>query len=431
LILVALALVGLHVAAYQKVGPLDELQHIDYLYKSPSVVAMGDRVGQDAMREEACRGIDAPFKPPPCSKTAKYDPNQFQVRGYNTAAINTPLYYSLTKFVAVPLQTITGLDSLVTAGRLVGGLWLGLGLVLAYAAGRRLAIARLPLTAVLTLLACASTVLYRAATITPDAANVAVGAGVFLTFLYWESAPTRRWPLLALVSAIVLLLKMTNVMVLFAMGIYMIIMILRALHARRTTLPAKNAQSNPVIAPWLLGVLVLCVTTLVVLGTTTWIQSSLSHGDLSAIPMNAQFSVKVFPTQGFLGQFGVFINLLSPVKAVVGSSLIQMIVERIISAFFIAGIVGAALFGPADTKARPYAQALLLTAVIGGPIFVLVSYFGQSLYVPPPGRYGVTLAPAVAVITAGLVKTRGAQWVVALGSTGLLAATVLRLLSAR
>jgi hypothetical protein len=428
LLLVAIALVGLHVHTYTKVGPIDELQHIDYLYKSPAIVAMGDRVGQDAMRQEACRGIDAPFVPPPCSSTAHYDPNSFQVRGYNTAAINTPLYYTLTKAVAVPLESIGGIDDLVTAGRLVGGLWLGLGLVLAYAAGRRLAIARLPLTATLTALACSSTILYRAATITPDAMDVAVGAGVFLTFLYWEHAPTRRWPLLVLVSTIVLLIKMTNVIVLFAMGIYMMIRIVRALYTRLKARPGKDSRLSQAIAPWLLGGIVLSVTTAVVLGTTLWIQNSLSH-DASLIPMNAQYTVKAFPAQHFIEQFGVFLNPPTlPATHAVGSPLIQTLVDRTISTFFLAGIVGAGLFGAANAKARPYAQALLLTAVIGAPMFVAVSYLSQSMYVPPPVRYANTLLPAVAVITAGLVKTRGAQWLVALGSAGLLAATVLRLL---
>ena len=429
LVLVAFLLVALHVHAYTRVGPVDELQHIDYLYKVPAILASGDSVGQDAMREESCRGIDSPgFVTPACSKTAVYNPRVFQELGYNTAAINTPLYYTLTKVVAAPLKFFGGLDSLVTAGRLVGAVWLSLGLVLAYAAGRRLAIDRLPLAAVLTAFACAPAIVYPASTITPDAASFAAGAGVFLTCLYWEGAPRRRWPLLVLVSIIVLLLKMTNVMVLFAIGIYMTIRIMRALIARRTVVSAEDPRSNRVVAPWLMGGVVLSVTTAVTLGTILWIQRSLSHGDLSIVPMNQRFTVDAFPTQGVIEQFGIFINPLGPIGITVGNPLIQMLIERVVGAFFIAGIVGAGLFWGPNTRARPYAQAWLITAVIGGPLFVIVSYVGQSVYVPPPGRYAVTLVPAVAVMTAGLLKTRAVQGVVALGSVGLLAASVLRLL---
>jgi hypothetical protein len=431
LVLLAIALVGLHVHGYTRVGPVDELQHIDYLYKSPAIVASGDRVGQQAMREEACRRLDsAVFVPPPCSSSARYDPAQFQELGYNTAAINTPLYYTLTKAIAMPLRAVGGMDSLVTAARLVGGLWLGLGLLLAYAAGRRLAIARLPLAAVLTALACAPAIIYPSSVITPDAANVAVGAGVFLTCLYWEGAPARRWPLLALVSAIVLLLKMTNVMVLFAIGMYLMIRIIRALLARPAAGGVEDSRSKRVIAPWILGAIVLAVTTVVVLGTTLLIQGSLSHGNPSLIPMSHRYSVNAFPAQGFIQQLGAFLDTIGPTGITVGDPLTQMLIERVLGAFFTAGLIGAGLFWGSDTKVRSYAQALLLTALIGGPIFVLVSYFGQSVYVSPPARYAATLAPAVAVITAGLLKTRGSQWVVAAGSTALVAATVFRLLSA-
>ena len=437
LLLVALLLVGLHVHGYTKVGPIDELQHIDYLYKIPAIVAPGDSVGQDAMREESCRGIDFPgFVTPACSNTSAYEPRAFQELGFNTAAINTPLYYTLTKVVAAPLKFFSGMTSLVTAGRLVGALWLGLGLVLAYAAGRRLAIGRLPLVAVLTAFVGAPAIVYPASTITPDAASFAVGAGVFLTCLYWEEAPRRRWPLLVIVSITVLLLKMTNVMVLLAIGIYMTIMVIRALVERRTPVQSEEAEeaedskSNQVIAPWLFGGIALSVTTAVTLGTILLIQRSLSHGDQSIIPMNQRFAVHAFPARGVIEQLGVFINPLAPIGVTVGSPLVQMLIERAVGAFFIAGIVAAGLFWGSNSRTRPYAQAWLIIAVIGGPLFVIVSYIGQSVYVPPPSRYAVTLVPAVAVMIAGLLKTRGVQWVVSLGSVGLLAASVLRLLSA-
>jgi len=60
LVLLALGSVGLHVDRYTKVSPVDEMQHIDYLYRAPSAPAYGDKVGQDAMREQTCRGLDLP-----------------------------------------------------------------------------------------------------------------------------------------------------------------------------------------------------------------------------------------------------------------------------------------------------------------------------------------------------------------------------------
>ncbi|RYV51375.1 glycosyltransferase family 39 protein [Pengzhenrongella frigida] len=432
LVLVAFILVGLHVTEYAKVGPVDELQHIDYLYKSPAIVAPGDSVGQDAMREEACRGIDsAGFVTPACSTTAVYNPRVFQELGYNTASINTPVYYTLTKVFALPLKLVTGIGSLVTTGRLVGGLWLAVGLLLAYASGRRLGIDRVPLAAVLIAFACAPSVLYPSATITPDAASFAVGAGIFLACLYWEGAPRRRWPVLALVVAVALLIKMTNVMLLLAVGLYFVIRIVRALVERRSSdLPrdASHDADDRAVAPWILGGIVVSVTTVVVLGATMAIQGALAHGN-AVTPMSERFAVDAFPLRGMIEQIGVFLYPLGASGVSVGNGLLQMITERAIGTFFVAGLVGAALFWTPSIRTRSYAQALLLTAIIGGPIFVLVSFYGQGVYVPPPGRYAATLVPVVAVLTAGLLKTREATWLVSLGAAGMLLATLVRLLS--
>ena len=149
---VSILFVSLHVEHYTKLSPLDELQHIDYLFRSPEIVAPGDKVGNEALRQEACRGVDAPaFVLPPCSPTATYDPHVFQEKGYNTAALNTPLYYSITHAVGRVILTLPGVEDMVDAGRLVGALWLWAGLVLTYLAGRRLGADPFTLLAVLTL----------------------------------------------------------------------------------------------------------------------------------------------------------------------------------------------------------------------------------------------------------------------------------------
>src|SRR5580692_9544243 len=79
LVVVPLFLVSLHVRAYTKLSPIDELEHIDYMFRSPGVhqVIAGTQLAQPAMREEACRGIDSAYPPPPCS-TKTLVPSRFQ-----------------------------------------------------------------------------------------------------------------------------------------------------------------------------------------------------------------------------------------------------------------------------------------------------------------------------------------------------------------
>ena len=63
-VLVAVAvLVGLHVRDHPALSHIDELQHGDYMLKSPfHVPRHGDAIGQEAMEEAACRGIDYPLR---------------------------------------------------------------------------------------------------------------------------------------------------------------------------------------------------------------------------------------------------------------------------------------------------------------------------------------------------------------------------------
>ena len=439
LLLVSVLLVTMHVAGYTKVGPVDELQHIDYLSRSPALVSPGDSVGQDAMREQSCRGIDAGHVSPPCSETAVYDPRAYQEIGLNTAAINTPLYYTVTKVFAAPLLLVPGLDSIVTAGRLVGALWMALGLLLAFAAGRRLNIDRAPLTALLTIFACVPMVLYPAATITPDAASFAAGAGVFLACLYWEEAPRRRWPILAAVAAVALLIKMTNVVILIAIGLYLVIRWVRAVVARRTGTTALEPAArsgydadDPSAQPastWVLGAVLVAVTTLVVAGGTLALQAALAYGPENAAPMSARFGVDTFPRGALIEQIGVFLYPFGGGGVVVGTYAIQMLTERFVGTLYVAGMVAAALFGSVTARVRSYAQALLLTVIVAGPVFVVIGYVGQGVYVPSPGRYAATLVPAAAVLTAGLVRTRESRWIVALMAAAVLLGALLRLAS--
>src|SRR6478672_4908576 len=140
LMALAAVLVVLHVRAYTALSPLDELQHVDYLDQASrfDFVHDGERVGQLAMREQACRTVDSPgFVSPPCH-ARHLTPVQFQEGGFNTASGDPPTYYAVTGLLARVAIHLPGVDSLVTGGRLVGALWLGLGLIGTFVLARRL-----------------------------------------------------------------------------------------------------------------------------------------------------------------------------------------------------------------------------------------------------------------------------------------------------
>lgn len=419
LVAVAFVMVFLHVHLYTKVGPIDELQHIDYLYKSPAVVAPGDRVGQDAMREEACRGIDYPdFPLPACSLTTKYSALDFQEKGYNTASANTPFYYSVTHLVAAVLQRVTGLGSLVTAGRLVGGLWLGAGLVIAYLAGRRLGAGRWPLAALLVTIACVPAVVYPSSTISPDAASFAAGAGVLWVTLWWEERPQRRWPALVLVTACVLALKMTNIVVLAAAGIYMLIRLSQLRLAPVDDPRSTDGGSGPEsVRTWVTGGVLLAASTVATAVGWMAVQAALAHGDPHDVPMNQLFATDSLRLPPLVGNLGNWVTPLSSPWVSVGDLELTTVLQRIGPLLIAAGIIAVALFGAGVPRTRAWAWACLGTAFFGATLFIVVSFYAQSVYVPPPARYGVTLVPAMTVLTALSVRTRPATAV--LGSVAL------------
>lgn len=417
-VLVALLNVTLHVRTYTLVGPMDELQHIDYLYKSPSLVRGGDRIGQDAMREEACRGLDyQPFALPACSTEDVYEPTQFQENGYNTAAVNTPVYYTATRLLGTVVMAVTPVDNLVTAGRLVGGLWLALGLALTYAAARRLGAHPWVAAALLVVVATLPGVVYPSSTIGPDAATLAVGGGVLLATLWWQDRPGRRWPVLAAVSALALTVKLTNLTLLVALGLYLLVRLVGALRTR----DRRTARG------WLVGILTLGVTAAVVGGGWLLLQKGLTYGDPQDIPMNARFTVSSLAPESLLTPWGTWLVPLQQ-WAPVGDPGLSAVLKSLGTFLLPAGLAAAALLGSPRPGTRAAAWSLVVVGALGPSAFVLFTYLLQHSVWPPPVRYGYSLVPAMVVLTAVAVRDRGPRWALLAVAAAAAVLSVLRLL---
>lgn len=428
-------LVALHVAHYPTLSPVDELQHIDYLYKSPHIVAAGEQIGQQAMHAEACRGLDAPPTVlPACSQDSTYRPADFQEGGYNTAAINTPTYYTLTHGLASLLQHLTGASSLVGPARLIGGLWLGLGLMIAFAAGRRLGYGRVPLTAALALLPAAPAVLFFSATVTPDAMTIGIGAAAVWSALYFEQRPARRWPVLVAVAAFAMLVKQTNVIVLGAVAVFLLLRWRAA--ARLDRRPAHvDRGTNPgtwTPARWYpIGLGLLAASVLVVF--TGWQIISSRVAIPVVTPMSAGFVVGTFPWAGLLGGVGGLIDIAASTISLPGAFDAANVVQRGVRLVGIAGLIGMAVFRLPSSRAgagRAVAQGALVVAVVGAPVLIVLNYLASSSYFVIPERYGYSLLPAMLLSAAGLARTRYATAVLCGVAVTLVMTAGLRLLLA-
>jgi hypothetical protein len=154
----------------------DELQHIDYLDRVEhlEIPRFGDKLGQLAMREAACRGIDWPGPLPPCSSST-FDPTDFSAKGYQYQAHQPPLYYAITAPVAKLIESLFGTDWL-TSARLVGVLWLTTALAALWLAMTEAGAPPVIRASVCLLLAASPSTVLLTSIVTNDAPTLLVGS---------------------------------------------------------------------------------------------------------------------------------------------------------------------------------------------------------------------------------------------------------------
>ncbi len=430
LVVVPVSLVFLHVRAYTKISPIDELEHIDYMFRSPGLhqVIAGTQLVAPAMREEACRGIDSVFPPPPCS-TKKLVASRFQDQGYDTAYIHPPTYYDVTWAAGELMKSVTGTKSWVTAWRLVGGLWLAAGLLLTYAAGLRMGARALPLVGLLVLFASAPSILQTDSTVTADAASTLVGGAVLYLACRWEEGGRWLWIALVGIGMVGVGFKLQNAIVVMMISVYFL------LRAGRASTTASTGSQDPITGPqpaskpspaglvrqgvrlpllllqnaWTRAVGVIVATSAAIGATWTVLQRVTETIDPNKLLVNAQFVVSSISLPEIGSTFGIF---LAPIPAayvpVATESVWTIDMANLLSWLLIAGVVGGAIFTVGSHAIASLARATLLFALLGGPIYVVLNFLSESQYFPMPPRYGFTLLPAMVVCTAYAIRARWA-----------------------
>lgn len=399
----ASGLVGLHVRAYPQLSPIDELQHIDYMVKASHghIVARGDRVGEAAMREEVCRGIDAPVTIPRCD-APRLRPSQFQEAGYNTAYIHPPTYYGVSGVLARIGETLPALDDLVTAGRLTGALWLAIAIALLWVALGDLGVGRWARTSLLVIISCSPTVLHAAATVNPDATALAAGAAMLLGIVRWEA---RRWPAILPVAfgALAILLKSTNVVAVGAAILYVAGRHAQSLWAQRhaqdvaaveesADVSASQRTSSLSASLRIAGAMVGAVA----LASLAWVvvQGSIAKVPNDQIPMARQFEVDSISLRDIGGEAGAAVSPLQApyVPAVLRTSPILSAVG-VVDAALLAGVVIGAVYAGARSRRGALALASLVAMAAAGPLFVIINFAFVGTFVEIPSRYGLAVVP--------------------------------------
>ena len=401
---VAAGTVASYIHASPKLSPIDEFQHVDYLFavNEGHVPRTGERVTQRTMREEACRGLDFPMALPACDASATYDPNAFQERGQQTATSHPPVYYWLANVVGSTLDRVSSeVHGLVTGARLAGALWLALALALMISTAAQLGIRARAAAPPLLLVAASPGVLQPAAAVNPDSMSVLCGAAVLAAVVWWERRGGRL-PLILLLAAVLLttLIKGMNVIVVGGALIYLLV--------RWATNPDRSARS--LARPVGVALAAVLVGSAGVLG---WLRV-VAHRTVDDTPsdMAQRFHSDSLVPGDIIGQVTALLSPTSPpyVPQFIATSTTFTFIT-LTSTILAAACFGHIMWRTGRDRIGATAYAAGGSLLVSGLVMALANQFLFHLFIPLPSRYGLVLLPFLLIpLMAACDQRRAVRW---------------------
>lgn len=437
-----------HIRAYTVLSPIDEYQHVDYLANVMdfSLVHGGDQVGETAMREQACRGIDlAGFDLPRCG-APDLAPEQFPGSGYNHTYNDPPTYYIITAPLAVAAQHLPGVDSIVSAARGIGVLWLGLGLALTYFLALRVGADRMSAFGATALVASSGAVVEASATVTTDAPALVAGGWLCLVAVAVVQGRVSWWWLCP-AAAFAMLVKTSSFPVLGLVVVFLLTYLVAQRSAESTedgpalarhrhvtrelasdsarveqTAPeavlteSREATAVPPSTLWkgLLGVALAGGVPLLL-----WLlfSRSTSTGSVDEIPAFQMFY------RDSIGWDDLVAESLSMTKVLTNAYVPGFLrtetvtqLMTLVNGLLVVGVASTAWFGRWALTSTRLAAATLVSMLVSGVGFVLVFFLGAHIYGGISGRYGLCLLPAATAVLAVAASRRGWGGMVLAGS---------------
>jgi len=400
LLLVVAAVLALHARDYDQLSPIDELHHVDYLVKAShgQLLRRGDLIGPQTRREGACRGVDAPGQPAPdCGDEA-----WLAGREFNTEEIQPPAYYFVSGWTARLLRPVLGTRSIVTAGRLVGVLWLSAAVVVMWTAMALLGVPVLARGGACALVAFTPVVLHASGTITDDAPGLLAGAGVLLAALAWEK---RRVPgvVVVLATVVAVSLRLTNMVGAGAVVLYLVLRALRP--AGEDDAPVdRNRRASFLMAA---GVAVT-----VLLTGVAWVtlNSAVARVGPLANPNTFNQHVTTLSREAVLGQLGAAVTPARDPYLVpfLRNNAIRTLVS-LTDWLLLGAAIGLAALSARGSRAEALGASAIVCAVATGPVLTVTNYAFQGAFFGIPPRYGLSVLPAMAVALALCLRKRWTQ----------------------
>jgi hypothetical protein len=398
-----LILNGLHVHSYSVISPFDESFHVDQLIRSSrfEFVQPDDKTTQESLDEVACRGTDDIAPWPPCKTEGRYKPEEFSYKGWNLASSAPPYYYVVTGVTARILSAPEG-NSIVSWGRVLGSLWLLVGVYLVVRAAEYFAVPRLPLMLGVILVVASPSLLHASNTINSDATGFVGGAAVLLAGLSWERRRAPLW-VLGVAAAFCASFDSTN-----ALGVVVVLLyfLVRAVASHRQKLMEA-------VRPWreyLVAGLVAAAGAAVAVLSWRVVYELVSHDvDLSQTPSVRAHRIDHLDLGMLFGKdtlFSVFpppgSGYVPPILTTTAYSLFTQAALILLGGLLIAAVVRSSRADRLSALGAATVAALILTPVM----FVIYNYVSASQYFPIGPRNALTAIPAVAIVAAGVARTR-------------------------
>ena len=387
----------IHIVQYTKFSPIDELRHLDYALQITSghVPKLGDKLRQDTMREEACRGIDYQWLSPPCD-SLKFKPAAFRDYGYQTASPHPPLYYILSGISGRTFRDLGIFNGTLVGARLMSALLFGLGFVATFAAGRQLGVRSFPLLAGLGMLLTMPGALHSASIVTPDSFAMLAGGGALLSAILWKkNLLSTRW--LIVVGGLVGLTKLTNLVMLLAVVAWLVV---DALVQKRNDQKFLSLTKAPAL-----------MFSAGALTSGAWIFSERMRATISPdiVPQNISLKFNGIPPLKHLLNPEVLLTWFPPGRSFDSARFFNQYVSLMRSLVFpllIGAIIVSALRVQKGNDIASLSLFAGLAGLVGAPVFVLGTAISAGILIGAEGRYAVCLLPVYVIAVASQSKGR-------------------------
>jgi hypothetical protein len=421
LVVASVGLVAVQVPQHTRLSLYDEYVYYDYLTKVPTqlVVRSGEETGDAARRELVCRGvINITDAKPDCQSVDIGLELTMPYHGHTGADIYTPAYFVTTWVMAQPF-TWFGIG-LLDAGRLVGMVWLGGGVLMLYALMRRLGVGRW-LSAGLGLgVISTPSALWATTYISTDAPALLFGAGAFLLAVsIWRGRRSPWW--LLLFAAVAVAFKVQFIIPVAAAGIALVVVRIMEWRAQRA---APSGAGRGVVATLARDRAVWAVILAGVAGVAAQVVWMVIRSRL-ALPaevgnfLDPERLNPVTLVQNvflFLGNVGLDQTNIGALGTAFGYLL------TMVTSAFLVVMIARIVKGRAEETGIAWGLAII--GLLMGPVLLVLIYSSSGTIIQLPTRYGIVLLPGF-VLGVGLLLSR-VRWapgaITAFGGAAALAA---------